>query len=58
MFGSLSANDEEIRKRLIETPPLVDTVVSALQDAQVSGGSIPAQGIFEFTQLSYIEIFM
>ena len=32
MFGSLSADDEDIRKRLIDTEPLVDTVVGALQD--------------------------
>jgi len=35
VFASLSANDEDIRKRLIEMPHLVDTVVAALKDTQV-----------------------
>jgi hypothetical protein len=32
LFGSLSADDEDVRKRLIDTEPLVDTVVAALQE--------------------------
>jgi len=33
VLASLSGNDEDIRKRLIETDPVVDSVVAALQDS-------------------------
>ncbi len=32
VFASLAANDEEIRKRLIETDHAVDSVVAALHE--------------------------
>ena len=34
MFASLAANDEEIRKRLIDTDHAVDSVVAALQETE------------------------
>lgn len=35
VFASLAANDEDIRKRLIETQPIVNSVVTALQDSDI-----------------------
>jgi len=35
VFASLAANDEDIRKRLIETQPIVNSVVTALQDSDL-----------------------
>jgi hypothetical protein len=36
VFASLAANDEEIRKRLIETDHAVESVVAALQETEDS----------------------
>ena len=36
VFASLGANDEDIRKRIIDTEPLMDCVTSALDDADSS----------------------
>ena len=32
VFASLGANDEDIRKKIIDTEPLMDSVVTALDD--------------------------
>ena len=36
VFASLGANDEDIRKKIIDTDPLMDCVVTALDDADSS----------------------
>jgi len=36
VFASLGANDEDIRKKIIDTEPLMDCVVTALDDADAS----------------------
>jgi len=35
VFASLAANDEDIRKRLIETPPIISTLVTSLQEPDI-----------------------
>merc|ERR1719449_564975 len=36
VFASLGANDEDIRKKIIDTEPLMDCVVTALDDSDAS----------------------
>ena len=44
VFASLGANDEDIRKRMIETEHLMDSLVSALEDASNSKLQMAAIG--------------
>ena len=44
VFASLGANDEEIRKRIIDTDHLMESLVSALEDATNSKLQMAAIG--------------
>ena len=44
VFASLGANDEDIRKRIIETEHLMDSLVTALEDASNSKLQMAAIG--------------
>lgn len=44
VFASLAANDEDIRKRIIETDHLMECLVSALEDASNSKLQMAAIG--------------